>query len=282
MPSALFSHDELSSFWLKVIDPNGLGPAVGLASELAAYTGERVDDVLQRMKSGGDDFNALWHRASVDTKDERSVMSFYRDQFIEAYELANWHSGQTYGGFPLNYAKAALHAKRKGLTRALDFGSGIGSGSIALTLAGCEVHSADVANQLLRFVESRLRGRNIQPRLIDVGVGQRPPTAYFDLITCFDVLEHVPDQLAKVRELITYLRPGGYLFVNFFKDPIGEDHAMHVSGAGNWLRLARRTPLVPQWECFDGEFQAFQYKTYGRLYNLAASVKDRIQGYLPR
>src|SRR5262245_11891759 len=138
MPSTQFSFEELSSFWAKVIDPNGIGPAVAIASELAAFTGESVDDVLRQMKSGGADFNKLWHRAEVDTTEQRSDMSLYRDQFIEAYELANWHAGQTYGSFPLNYAKAAFHAKQKGLTRALDFGSGIGSGSIALSLAGCE------------------------------------------------------------------------------------------------------------------------------------------------
>jgi SAM-dependent methyltransferase len=280
MPSSQYSHEELSTFWLKVVDPAGIGPARAIASELAAYTGESIDDVLRKMNTGGDDFNDLWHRATVNTTDERSVASFYRDQFVEAYELANWHCGLTYGSFPLNYAKAALYARRLRLARALDFGSGIGTGSIALSLAGCEVHSADVANQLLRFVDHRLRHRNIQPRLIDLGAGDRPPTGYFDLITCFDVLEHVPNQLLKVRELITYLRPGGYIFVNFYKDPIGADHAMHISGAGDWLHLARRTPLVPVWECFDGELQVLRQKPFGRVYNFAASFKDKAQGFI--
>jgi SAM-dependent methyltransferase len=131
----------------------------------------------------------------------------------------------------------------------------------------------------LKFVGHRLRGRNITPHLIDLGAGECPPTGYFDLISCFDVLEHIPNQLAKVRELITYLRPGGYLAVNFYENPIGEDHAMHVSGAGNWLSLTRKTALVPSWDTFDGDFQMLQLKTGGRLYNAAASIVDRLQGY---
>ena len=121
MPSAQYSHEELSTFWLKVVDPARIGPALAIASELAAYTGESIDDVLRKMNTGGDDFNDLWHRATVNTTDERSVASFYRDQFVEAYELANWHCGLTYGSFPLNYAKAALYARRLRLARALDF-----------------------------------------------------------------------------------------------------------------------------------------------------------------
>jgi len=279
MSRSHFSADELTAFWRTVMDPDGIGPSRKVAMELAAFTGEPIEQVERKMQSAWSDFNDLWHTAHVDTADEKSVANFYRDQFVEAYELAHWHAGETFGSFPLNYAKAALHAKRLGLRRALDFGAGIGSGSIALSVAGCEVYSADVANELLRFVGHRLEGRGIAAHLLDLGIGQLPPKGYFDLITCFDVLEHVPDQLVKIRELTTYLRPGGYLFVNFYDDPIGEDHAMHVSGAGDWLRLTRKTSLLPLWDSFDGFLQVLQYKPYGRLINFAASIKDRAQGF---
>jgi SAM-dependent methyltransferase len=36
----------------------------------------------------------------------------------------------------------------------------------------------------------------------------------YDAITCFDVLEHVPDPPAMVRTLASYLRPGGRLYVS--------------------------------------------------------------------
>ena len=62
MSSARFSYEELSTFWIKVIDPAGIGAPEAIATELAAYTGEAVSDVLRQMKSGADDFNSLWHQ----------------------------------------------------------------------------------------------------------------------------------------------------------------------------------------------------------------------------
>jgi 2-polyprenyl-3-methyl-5-hydroxy-6-metoxy-1,4-benzoquinol methylase len=40
------------------------------------------------------------------------------------------------------------------------------------------------------------------------------PRESFDALTCFDVLEHVPDPPAMVRDLASYLRPGGILYVS--------------------------------------------------------------------
>jgi SAM-dependent methyltransferase len=40
------------------------------------------------------------------------------------------------------------------------------------------------------------------------------PSAAFDLITAFDVLEHIPDDVSAVRHLARALRPGGYFLVH--------------------------------------------------------------------
>src|SRR5437773_2642290 len=110
----------------RVIDPQGVGLAQAIAADIAAYTGEAVDVVLTKMATGKDDLKRLWEDQGIDQSDENRVVTFYRDQFVEAYELADWHCGRTNGTCPLSYAHAALFARRRRLTRALDFGSGIG------------------------------------------------------------------------------------------------------------------------------------------------------------
>ena len=269
-------NEELVGFWTAVLDPSGIGLAAALASELAAFSHESIDVVLFRMRTAQEAFNEHWRRSQVNVTDADSVAAFYRDQFVEAYELANWHAGGS-GPLPLNYARAAHLARTFGWRRALDFGSGIGSGALCLSAAGCTVDCADVARQLLAFAHYRLARRGIAGSTIDLSAGMRPKTRYYDVVTCFDVLEHVPDQFAKLSELETYLRPGGVLLVNLMADSTAGNHAMHISSAGDRLSLIRRTGLIPEWGLFDGDMQALKKTRLARVRNLIGSVIDRLQ-----
>src|SRR5687768_1514773 len=199
------SKEELLAFWQSVMDPTGVGMPNAIGAEIAAYTGESLSTVLSKMARGEQDLKELWERLSPDVSNETSVASFYRDHFTEAYELANWHCGGE-GAPPLAYAYAANFARRLQLKRVLDFGSGIGSGSLCFATVGCEVHAADIATRLLAFVQYRVRARGFVLSAIDLNE-ERPPHEFYDLISCFDVLEHLPDQSGKLRELSSYLKP---------------------------------------------------------------------------
>jgi len=265
---------EALDFWRSVVDPDHVGMPEAIAGEIAAFTGELSKDVLDKMDSGTEDFKQLWLRSDIDPSDSARVSSFYRDQFVEAYELANWHSGRTAGECPLNYARAALFARRKGLRRALDFGSGIGTGSLALASAGCDVHSADVAKELLRFTSFRLERRGFTARPIDLNTDDRPLKHYYDIITCFDVLEHVPDQLAKLKELQSYLRFGGFLMVNLFRDSTDSIRPMHISSAGDSPKLIRKTGMKPDWPNYQEGIEVLKRTRLARLRNALASLRS--------
>jgi 2-polyprenyl-3-methyl-5-hydroxy-6-metoxy-1,4-benzoquinol methylase len=268
---------EAHGLWERTIDPEGIGVVDAIAGDIASFTGEPIEVVVRKMASGKDDFKELWLEGQVNADDASSVTSFYREQFTEAYELADWHCGRLNGTPPLNYARAALFAQRNGLRRVLDFGSGIGTGSLAFATVGCEVYAADIAQTLQQFVSHRFQRRGWPVRTIDLLRGE-PPTNFFDVITAFDVLEHIPDQLATMRRLQSYLRVGGYLFVNLMNDSHHEDRPMHISSAGDWLRMMRRTALRPDWANCVGDMQVFVRLRTGRLYNIAASCIDWVEG----
>lgn len=268
--SILPSDDEALRFWEKVIDPRGIGMPAAIAGELASYTGETVEEVLRKMDTGKDDLKKLWEESAINPEDPASVASFYRNQTVEAYELANWHCGRTNGTPPLNYARAALFARGKGLARTLDFGSGIGTGSLCLAEAGCETYSADIAADLLKIVEHRMKLRGHASHTIDLMGIVKPKKSFFDMITCFDVLEHVPSQHEKLVELSSYLKPGGYLIVNLMDDSYHADRPMHISSAGNWLSIVRETSMYPIWNKNDHEIQIVRRSRVGRLRNLLA------------
>jgi len=272
-----FPESELAAFWNVVMDPAGRGLATAMADDIASFTGESSEHVLARMERGNEEFSELWTATAVDVGDPRSVEGFYADQFVEAYELANWHAGRTSGSPPLNYARAALLARERHLRRVLDFGSGIGSGALCLSAAGCDVHAADVAKRLLSFTRHRFASRQVDLVAIDLASGERPRYQYYDLITCFDVLEHIPDQRSKLNELASYLRVGGLLCVNLMNDSTNPDRPMHISSAGNWLKLVRSTALLPEWSAFDGEMQVLVRRPTARLRNLVGSLVDRVR-----
>jgi 2-polyprenyl-3-methyl-5-hydroxy-6-metoxy-1,4-benzoquinol methylase len=270
----MFTQSQLLDFWRGVVDPNGIGMPEAIAGEIASYTRETAEQVLLKMQRGTQDLKQLWTSQQIDVTDAGDVERFYRDQFVEAYELANWHCGRTNGTPPLNYAFAALLARHDGLFRVLDFGSGIGTGSIALASVGCEVHSADIADQLLDFVGHRMSTRGYEPRLVRLSRGQKPLPGYYDLITCFDVLEHVLDQRAKLAEIERYLRYGGILVVNLMYDSRHVDRPMHISSAGSPLKLVRQTGLKPDWREFCLDRQLLVRTRTARLSNRIARFVD--------
>jgi len=270
------SEQDLLTFWRSVMDPKRIGMADAIAGEIGAYTGESVPVVLSKMATGEKDLKDLWDQISPDVSNPTSVADFYREQFTEAYELANWHCGGL-GAAPLSYAYAANFAQGLQLKRVLDFGSGIGSGSLCFAAVGCEVHAADIAKRLLAFVQYRLRARGFNVLTIDLNE-KRPSARYYDLIACFDVIEHLPNQLEKLRELSSYLRPGGYLLINLMEDSSNPDRPMHISSAGNILSIIRQTDLVPDWALRPVDLQVLVRKPLGRIWNHAASWKDWLQG----
>jgi 2-polyprenyl-3-methyl-5-hydroxy-6-metoxy-1,4-benzoquinol methylase len=263
------SKQELLTFWHSVMDPKGIGMAEAVAGEIATYTGESVPVVLSKMATGEKDLKGLWNQMSPDVSNPASVAKFYEEQFTEAYELAHWHSGGN-GEPPLSYAYAAKFAQALGFKRVLDFGSGIGSGSLCFTAVGCEVHAADIAKRLLAFSESRVHARGSDILTIDLNK-KRPLARYYDLVACFDVLEHLPNQLAKLRELSSYLRAGGYLLANLYEDSTDTEKPMHISSANNIVSMIRQTNLIPQWSNRPVDLQVLERSLYGRFWKHAAS-----------
>lgn len=81
---------------------------------------------------------------------------------------------------------------------------------------------------------------------------------YFDLITCFDTLHHIPNVSYVLSELIRCLKPGGYLLL---KEPI--------ISMGDWREprpgLTKRERGIPE-SVFEKEFQVKSMKVIRKTY----------------
>ena len=86
--------------------------------------------------------------------------------------------------------------------------AGCGPGNLLDRLRACgNVTGSDLSLDALRFCSSRGYRRLLRSRLDHLAL--RSET--FDLVTAIDVLEHMPDDLAGLREIHRVLRPGGFV-----------------------------------------------------------------------
>ncbi|GAB3333962.1 bifunctional 2-polyprenyl-6-hydroxyphenol methylase/3-demethylubiquinol 3-O-methyltransferase UbiG [Marilutibacter aestuarii] len=118
----------------------------------------------------------------------------------------------------LNPARLGYVARRVGLSgaQALDVGCGGGLLSEAMAREGAGVTAIDLAPELVKV--ARLHGLESGVRVdyrlqsVESLAAERPGS--FDVVTCMEMLEHVPDPAAIVTACATLLKPGGRLFLS--------------------------------------------------------------------
>ena len=118
----------------------------------------------------------------------------------------------------LNPARLGYVAGRAALAGAqvLDVGCGGGLLSEALAVEGAAVTGIDLAPELIKVAcLHRLEsGIELDYRLQSVESLALERPASYDVVTCMEMLEHVPDPGAIIEACATLLKPGGRLFVS--------------------------------------------------------------------
>jgi len=99
---------------------------------------------------------------------------------------------------------------------AIDIGCGGGLVSEGLAAAGADVTGIDLSEKALGVARLHLHesGHRIAYRLISAEAMAEEASGQFDVVTCLEMLEHVPDPASTVRACATLLKPGGQLFLS--------------------------------------------------------------------
>ena len=129
--------------------------------------------------------------------------------------------------------RATLHG-----ARVLDVGCGGGLLSEALAREGADVTAIDLAPDLLRVARLHRLESGVQvdyrEQPVEALAAEMPGA--FDVVTCMEMLEHVPDPSAVVQACATLLKPGGRLFLSTLnRTPAA--FAMAIVGAEYIARL---------------------------------------------
>jgi 2-polyprenyl-6-hydroxyphenyl methylase/3-demethylubiquinone-9 3-methyltransferase len=102
----------------------------------------------------------------------------------------------------------------KGL-RVLDVGCGGGILADAMARQGADVLGIDLASKALKVaqlhaLEARTEGVEYREISAEALADEQPGT--FDVVTCMEMLEHVPDPSLVVKACATLVKPGGHVF----------------------------------------------------------------------
>ncbi|MBL0165102.1 MAG: bifunctional 2-polyprenyl-6-hydroxyphenol methylase/3-demethylubiquinol 3-O-methyltransferase UbiG [Xanthomonadales bacterium] len=141
---------------------------------------------------------------------------------------------------PVRFGYIAERVALKG-SRALDVGCGGGLLSEALARAGADVIGIDLAPSVLDVARLHLleSGLAVDYRETSVETLADRMAGQFDVVTCLEMLEHVPDPASVIGACACLLKPGGRLFVSTL-NRTPQAFAAAIVGAEHLLRLLPR------------------------------------------
>ncbi len=139
--------------------------------------------------------------------------------------------------------------------RTLDVGCGGGLLSEALAAEGAEVTGIDLAAENIEAARAHAAAAGVQVHYecVDVAAVAAAQRARFDVVICFELLEHVPEPEAVVAACAAALKPGGTaLFSTINRNPksfllaiVAAEHVLRMvpRGTHEYLKLIRPSEL---------------------------------------
>jgi len=149
---------------------------------------------LIRMLNSMEEFNTVLeeiegfygHPEDIDNPEDPSD---YNEKYFERWmqDFTDWHVG---------HAKS-LHG-RTGCRTALDAGCGMGNIVRGLTRVGVNAWGLDISEYAVKNCDPEIRGRVIWG---DLSRDETLPKTIYDLVICYDTVEHIPNPEAVVKNL---------------------------------------------------------------------------------
>ena len=122
--------------------------------------------------------------------------------------------------------------------RVVDIGCGGGILAESMATRGAQVTGVDLSEKALGVARLHLfeSGQSVDYRLISAEDLAREAPASFDVVTCMEMLEHVPDPASTIRACATLVKPGGHVFFSTLNRNL-KAYVMAVVGAEYVLNL---------------------------------------------
>lgn len=133
-------------------------------------------------------------------------------------------------------ARAALPGKN-----VVDIGCGGGILAESMAQKGARVTGIDLSEKALKVADLHGMDSGVQVRYEKIAaedLAAREP-GQFDVVTCMEMLEHVPDPASIVRACATLVKPGGHVFFSTLNRNL-KSYLFAIIGAEYLLRMLPR------------------------------------------
>ena len=154
----------------------------------------------------------------------------------------------------LDWIHALADLNRK---RVLDVGCGGGILADSMARKGADVTGIDLASKSLRVAQLHALETgtpNIQYREVSVEALAQEQPASFDVLTCMEMLEHVPDPSSVVRACAELVKPDGWVFFStlhrsakaFMLAIVGAEYVLNMlpRGTHEYAKMIRPSELA--------------------------------------
>ncbi len=141
--------------------------------------------------------------------------------------------------------------------RALDVGCGGGILADAMARKGAEVLGIDLSTKALKVAQLHALEAgtpNIRYREVSTEALATEMPGQFDVVTCMEMLEHVPDPASVVQACATLAKPGGWVFFStlnrnpksFLFAIVGAEYVLNLlpRGTHEWRKFIRPSELT--------------------------------------
>ncbi len=161
--------------------------------------------------------------------------------------------------------------------RVLDVGCGGGILSESMALKGAQVTGIDLGEKALKVAQLHAleTGTQVDYRLVAVEDLAREMPAQFDVVTCMEMLEHVPDPMSVVQACAALVKRGGQVFFSTInRNPkaylfavIGAEYVLNLlpKGTHEYEKFIKPSELAAWARNADLNVQGFKGMSYNPL-----------------
>lgn len=188
---------------------------------------------------------------------------------------------------PLRLAFIEQHCSLAGKT-ILDVGCGGGILTEALAKTGGELTGIDLAEAVLHAARLHATNQqlNIDYRAISIEALADTQPEHFDVVTCMELLEHVPDPARTIAACAKAVKPGGHLFFStinrnwksYFQAILGAEYILKLlpKGTHDYAKFIKPSELISWVRAADlspRDLKGLSYNIITQTYKLVANVE---------